>query len=82
MFVHGREGNRRNSMAVLYIFYKNVLVVTCQYLFGFWSLFSGQPLYEGIMIQNFNITLSCLPVVFYGLFDFEYAKNRKNEIED
>jgi len=46
MFVHGREAYRRNSFLVLYNFYKNMVYVVVQYYFGFWSAFSGQPLYE------------------------------------
>ena len=41
LFVHGREANRRNSMLVLYIFYKNVLYISAQYIFGFYSAFTG-----------------------------------------
>jgi magnesium-transporting ATPase (P-type) len=41
MFVHGREAYRRNSLLVLYNFYKNVLYITVQYYFGFLSAFSG-----------------------------------------
>lgn len=41
MFVHGRECNRRNSMLVLYIFYKNVCYISCLYIFGAFSLFAG-----------------------------------------
>ena len=82
MFVHGRECNRRNSMLVLYIFYKNVMYITCMYIFGFWSLFSGQVLYEAIMYQNYNITLTSLPIMFYCLFDFEYLKTAPNGDKD
>jgi len=82
MFVHGRECNRRNSMLVLYIFYKNVLYITCMYIFGFWSLFSGQVLYEAIMYQNYNITLTSLPIMFYCLFDFEYLKTAPSTDKD
>lgn len=49
MFFHGREAYRRNSMLILYTFYKNFLYVSCQYMFGFYSSFSGQPLYEQII---------------------------------
>ena len=41
MFIHGREANRRNSFLVLYTFYKNVLYISAQYVFAFWSCFSG-----------------------------------------
>jgi phospholipid-transporting ATPase len=82
MFVHGRECNRRNSMLVLYIFYKNVLYILCQYIFGFWSLFSGQTLYEAIMYQNYNITVTSLPIMFFCLFDFEYLKGTEIAFKD
>ena len=41
MFVHGREAYRRNAMLMKYTFYKNILYVFVQYIFGFWSAFSG-----------------------------------------
>lgn len=37
MFVHGREAYRRNSYLVLYMFYKNVLVVLPLFFYGYWS---------------------------------------------
>lgn len=52
------------------------------YIFGFWSLFSGQVLYEAIMYQNYNITLTSLPIMFYCLFDFEYVKNKPKGEKD
>lgn len=41
MFVHGRENYRKNSLLVLYNFYKNILYVSTQFYFGFYSGFSG-----------------------------------------
>lgn len=75
MFIHGREANRRNSFLVLYTFYKNVLYISAQYVFAFWSCFSGQPLYESIIYQMYNITFTSLPIMYYCLFDFEYNKD-------
>lgn len=46
MFVHGREAYRRNSLLVLYSFYKNFLYVVAQFYLGFYNGFSGQVLYE------------------------------------
>jgi phospholipid-transporting ATPase len=34
MFLHGREAYRRNSYVVLYMFYKNVLLVLPIFYFG------------------------------------------------
>jgi len=41
LFVHGREAYRRNSLLILYSFYKNVVYVVAQFYFGFSSAFSG-----------------------------------------
>ena len=46
LFIHGREAYRRNADLVVYNFYKNVLYVIVQFNFGFYSVFSGQTLYE------------------------------------
>jgi phospholipid-transporting ATPase len=41
LFVHGREAYRRNSFLVIYMFYKNILLVIPVWWFGAYSLFSG-----------------------------------------
>lgn len=74
MFIHGREAYRRNSFLVLYTFYKNILYIITQYIFGFWSVFSGQVLYEPFIYQFYNITFTSVPIMYYALFDFEYEK--------
>ena len=76
MFAHGREAYRRNSFLVLYNFYKNIVYISVQYYFGFWSAFSGQPLYEPFIYQFYNITFTSLPIMYYALFDFEHEKEK------
>ena len=41
LFVHGRECYRRNSDILVWTFYKNMLYITAQFWFGFYSTFSG-----------------------------------------
>jgi len=74
MFLHGRECYRRNSDLVCYTFYKNMLYVVPQFWFGFFSAFSGQVLYEPFIFQLYNITFTGLPIIWYGLFDWQYEK--------
>lgn len=74
MFIHGREAYRRNAYLVCYNFYKNVFFVLPQYWFAFHSAFSGQPLYEGIMYQMYNIIFTSVPVMWFAIFDFEFEK--------
>lgn len=61
-------------MLVAYTFYKNVLYVMPQYYFGFNSSFSGQTLYEAVIYQMYNITMTSLPIMYYALFDFQFFK--------
>lgn len=76
MFIHGREAYRRNAFTVCYIFYKNVLFVLPQYWYGFYSVFSGQTLYEPWIYQLYNISFTALPIIWYALFDFEHTKEK------
>lgn len=68
-------------MLVLYSFYKNVLYISTQYVFSWWSCFSGQPLYEGFIYQLYNITFTSLPIFYYCIYDMEYMRCRKMDKE-
>lgn len=46
LFLHGREAYRRNGELILFMFYKNILYVIVQFMFGYYSIFSGQTMYE------------------------------------
>ena len=74
LFVHGREDYRRNADLILFTFYKNLLYVIVQYLYGIISAFSGQTLYEPWLYQVYNITYTAFPIMFYSLFDWERPK--------
>lgn len=71
LYVHGRESYRKNSFVVCYNFYKNVLFVLPQFWFGIQSGFSGQPLYDPWIYQLYNIFFSCLPIIWFGIYDKE-----------
>jgi len=43
-------------------------------MFGFISLFSGQPIYDAIMYATFNTFYTSLPILFFATFDYEYPK--------
>ena len=75
LFVHGRECYRRNGDLILFMFYKNVLYVMVQFLFGFYSVFSGQTMYEKWIYQIYNLNFTGLHNIWYALFDFEFEKD-------
>ena len=76
LFVHGREAYRRVAYLVCYNFYKNFLYVVVQYLFGFYSVFSGQTLYEPWVYQLYNISFTGAALFYWGVFDLQYDKKR------
>ncbi len=72
LFVYGRECYRRNSVMVLYNFWKNILLVLPQFWYAlFYSNFSGVTLYEKYMYQLVNILFTSLPIVLYAIWDIE-----------
>lgn len=64
---------------VLYSFYKNIFFVVTQFFFGFYNAFSGQPLYEKVIYQMYNILMTSFPIIWFAVFDYEFEKDRKNE---
>ena len=74
LFIHGREAYRRNADLVVYNFYKNVLYVIVQFNFGFYSVFSGQTLYEPFIYQMYNMFFTGVAPMWWALFDFEHTK--------
>ena len=75
MFVHGREAYRRNSYAVCYTFYKNFIETTPIWLFGCLSMFSSTFLYNLIFYYFYNVVFTCVPIIWFATFDFEYSKD-------
>ena len=71
LFYHGHESLRRNSFIIYYNFYKNFLFVMPQFFVGFYSLFSGQSIYDPWLYQLFNIVFSVLPILWFGIYDSE-----------
>ena len=74
LFWFGRECYRRNAQVVLFIFYKNIMVVMAQFWYGVFNFFSGQPLYEPWIYQLYNILFSFFPIFVFGVFDKSMRK--------
>lgn len=47
IFVHGRWNNLRIGKFINYFIYKNIVFTLPQFIYGFYNLFSGNPLYDG-----------------------------------
>merc|ERR1712137_360781 len=95
LFVHGHESLRRNSILVNYNFYKNMVLCLPPFIYGQYTSFSGQPFYEQVLYQLYNIVFASLPCIVFALFDrphqnldqlesdvWEYAPGRQVEYFD
>lgn len=69
VLVHGRAMNRRIAVLTLYIFYKNVLLVLPQFVYGALCLYSGQSTYFDTLLQLFNIGFTALPILYLAVTD-------------
>jgi len=74
---HGRESYRRNSLLILYNFWKNILLVMPVFWLGFSMAFSGQQIYETWLYSLFNVFYAALPIVIYALVDKQYPNKNK-----
>ncbi|VUZ47839.1 unnamed protein product, partial [Hymenolepis diminuta] len=50
-------------------FYKNLVFTLTQILFGIFSLFSSQSIYDNLYLLIYNITMTSIPIIFYGIFE-------------
>ena len=68
LLVHGRLSLLRNIELINYSFYKNMACSACQILFGFFSGFSGNTMFDGTLYSIFNVFFtSAPPVVLAGI---------------
>lgn len=67
LLVHGRWNYRRTSKVILYIFYKNALLVLPQFFFGIYSQYSGQNYYFDGFYQLYNVIFTAFPIIALGV---------------
>ncbi|XP_076284102.1 phospholipid-transporting ATPase IF [Lasioglossum baleicum] len=76
LLVHGQWYYVRISTLTLYFFYKNILFITPQLLFGIHSGFSVQVFYDGMFLMFFNVIFTSVPIVFYGILEQNYSADK------
>jgi magnesium-transporting ATPase (P-type) len=74
LFVHGREAYRRNCYLIMYMFYKNIILVIPIFVFGWFSRFSGTEIYNVIFLDFYNLALTAIPIIWFAVFDWEHEK--------
>mmetsp|Transcript_16015 Transcript_16015/g.24131 ORF Transcript_16015/g.24131 Transcript_16015/m.24131 type:complete len:1238 (+) Transcript_16015:26-3739(+) len=69
LLVHGTLSYSRNSTLILYFFYKNVMMAVQQIFFIFFSGYSSEEVFDGYMLNTFNLCWTALPILFFSVFD-------------
>ena len=72
LLFHGREAYRRNSLYIIYEFYKNIVFTSPFFYFGFMNFFSGESFYDALLLQFFDMIYSVFPMCYFAIFDKEY----------
>lgn len=62
LLAHGRWNYRRVSRLVLYMFYKNIVLVLPMFFYGYLSLFSSQKFYFEFLYQMYNVVFTAVRV--------------------
>ena len=62
-------------MLVYYIFYKSVVPAVLNFLFGFYSGFSGQSFIPDALYLLYSIVYTAFPVIIFSIFDQGLARD-------
>lgn len=77
MVFYGREAYRKNSILVLFNFWKNGLLVLPQLWYAlFYSNFSGNSLYDNYLYQLVNIVFTSVPILNFAIYDIELEEEK------
>lgn len=69
LLVHGSWSYQRISNAILYSFYKNIILYMTQFWFVFANCFSGQSIIESWTLTLYNVLFTVFPPFVMGVFD-------------
>lgn len=70
VFYYGRDCYRRNSILILYSFYKNVVLVLPQFWYAIvFTNLSGVTLYDSNLYQLVNVIYTSVPIIIFSVLD-------------
>ncbi|PAA50764.1 hypothetical protein BOX15_Mlig014952g2 [Macrostomum lignano] len=76
LLFHGHLYYVRLAVLVLFFFYKNVAFITAELYYAFFSAFTAQSVYDTLFLTIYNMTMTALPVLLYGLFEQHLPRHR------
>ena len=71
LLFHGRTFYIRNAQCILYFFYKNFVFTLVQFIYGFYTNFSGQTIIDDWYISFYNLFFTAIPLGARALLDFD-----------
>ena len=69
LFVHGYLNLMRNSMMIIYFFYKNFVFTIIHFFYGFINNFSGQTIIDDWYITLYNLLFTSIPLAGRCILD-------------
>jgi magnesium-transporting ATPase (P-type) len=69
LFVHGYLSLMRNSMMIIYFFYKNFVFTIIHFFYGFINNFSGQTIIDDWYITLYNLLFTSIPLAGRCILD-------------
>ena len=75
LFFHGFLNLMRNSIMVIYFFYKNFVFTIIHFFYGNLNDFSGQTIIDDWFITCFNLIFTSIPLAVKGIIDIDLNPN-------
>ena len=82
LLFHGRLNFYRNVELVNYSFYKNMAFTFNQMIYTAFTSFSGNTLYDSVMLSLVNIVFTSLPCMVYAVLDRDVAMDSMMQIPE
>ncbi|OMJ77612.1 hypothetical protein SteCoe_22785 [Stentor coeruleus] len=74
VLVQGSWNYHRTCKVVLLSFFKNFLLGFTQFIYSFYTCYSGTGLYDSVLVGVYNVLFTMLSVVMLGILDKDYSK--------
>jgi phospholipid-translocating P-type ATPase (flippase) len=74
LFFHGQLNFQKNVDLINYSFYKNIALSLNQMVFGIFSGFSGNTLYDSILYIIYNVVFTSVPIVIFAAFERDVSE--------
>ena len=79
MFIHGRYWTRRMTFFITQFLVRNILLSMWQYVFAYFSGYSGQTFFEPGYVTIFNLISTQITLSYFAVYDQDVSPDMKNK---